>query len=68
MSLLLVITPDILKNYNALKVCSADANMKIIEEHREIMRCIEMQDVAGVEKAMKEHLSDVTEFSATLTA
>ena len=66
MSLLLVITPDILKNYNALKVCSTDANMKIIEEHREIMKCIREQDVQGVEKAMRMHLKDVTEFSETL--
>ena len=66
MSLLLVITPDILKNYNALKVCSTDSNKKIIMEHREIMRCIREQDIIGVEKAMRLHLKDVSEFSASL--
>jgi len=67
MSLLLVITPDILKNYNALKVCSADSNKKIIEEHREIMRCIREQDVQGVRNAMRAHLKDVSQFSETLS-
>ena len=66
MSLMLVITPDILKSYNKLKVCSTDGNMKIIDEHREIVRCIKEQDVEGIEKAMRRHLKDVTEFSETL--
>lgn len=66
MSLLLIITPDILKSYNQLNVCTKEQNTKIIQEHREIMRCIEEQDVVGAEKAMKDHLSDVSEFSATL--
>jgi DNA-binding FadR family transcriptional regulator len=67
MSLLLVITPDILKNYNSLKVCSSETILKTSREHREIMKCIIEQNEKGAEEAMRRHLQDVSNFSENLT-
>ena len=66
MSLLLVITPDILKSYNKLKVCDDSTTNKIIKEHRNILRHIINQDVEGAKDAMKKHLKDVAEFSESI--
>lgn len=62
-SLMLIITPDIIKNYANLKVCSNVTFSKTIDEHREILDFIIKQDANAVEQAMKAHLKDVLEFS-----
>jgi GntR family transcriptional repressor for pyruvate dehydrogenase complex len=62
-TLMLIITPDILKSYVNLHVCSDDTTPKTVLEHRKILQYIIDQDVKGVEKAMRDHLRDVTEFS-----
>lgn len=62
-SLMLIITPDIIKNYATLKVCDNVTVSKAIDEHREILDFIIKQNVAAVEKAMKAHLEDVLAFS-----
>jgi len=56
---MLIITPDILKNYTELKVCNSITVQKTIQEHRDILEYIVKQDVQGVKNAMKKHLQDV---------
>ncbi len=63
LSLMLVITPDILKNYDRLKVCSDEVSSIRLRQHQTILQHIIDQDIEGVEKAMKEHLKDVLIFS-----
>lgn len=62
-SLMLIITPDIIKSYADLKVCSNDATEKTILEHQEIVNHIINQDHLAVELAMSNHLQDVLDFS-----
>jgi GntR family transcriptional repressor for pyruvate dehydrogenase complex len=62
-SLMLIITPDIIKSYVNLQVCNDDKTPKTIKEHRIILQHIKDQNVAGAEQAMKDHLKDVLEFS-----
>ncbi|RMG16861.1 MAG: FadR family transcriptional regulator [Bacteroidetes bacterium] len=62
-SLMLIITPDILKSYAQLKVCKNEMIDKPVEDHRKIFQYIIAQDVEAVKLAMQEHLKDVLEFS-----
>lgn len=62
-SLMLIITPDILKSYAQLKVCKNEMINKPVEEHRKIVQFIIEQNIEGVKLAMREHLKDVLEFS-----
>ncbi|RMG25666.1 MAG: FadR family transcriptional regulator [Bacteroidetes bacterium] len=64
-SLMLIITPDILKSYAALEVCKNEGIHKAVEEHQQIFQFIIEQNVQGVRKAMQIHLKDVQEFSQT---
>jgi len=63
-SLMLIITPDIVKNFTELNICSDTRNNRTIEEHREILDCIVRQDSQAAEQAMNKHLKDLLEFSA----
>ena len=65
-SLLMIITPDIIKRYNELKVCSIDDLEKTLEEHQQIIDCIIDKDVLGANSAMATHLSGVSTFSKEL--
>jgi len=65
-SLMLIITPDIIKSYAKLKVCDNVTVNKTKEEHQEILEYIIDQDKIGVESAMKNHLNDVLNFSQKL--
>lgn len=62
-SLMLIITPDIVKNFTALNVCSDDRTDKTVQEHRNILDFIVKQDPAAAEKAMREHLQEILDFS-----
>lgn len=62
-SLMLIITPDIVKSYNDLKICNDDTSLKTIEEHQKIIDCILDQDVEAAGLAMRLHLNDVVDFS-----
>jgi len=62
-SLMMIITPDIVKNFITLKVCDEDKNQKTIEEHREILDHIIDQNPEAASAAMDYHLRDVFEFS-----
>ena len=65
-SLMLIITPDIVSSYRKYSVCDTKADLKTLDQHRNILECIQRQDVAEVGEAMRLHLKDVTEFSKTL--
>lgn len=62
-SLMMIITPDVVKSYINLKVCDVEKNMKTIQEHREILNYIIEQDVEKASSSMEQHLKDVLEFS-----
>ena len=62
-SLMMIITPDIVKNFINLKVCNDANNHKTIEEHREILDHIIDQNAEAASLSMEGHLKDVFEFS-----
>jgi len=64
-SLMLIITPDIVKSFINLKVCNETNNYKTIEEHRNILNNISDQDPEGAVAAMEIHLQNIIEFSKT---
>lgn len=65
-SLMMIITPDIVKSFINLKVCNDSNNRKTIEEHQRIVDMISAQDPDGAVLAMESHLTDVTEYSKNL--
>ncbi|MBL0025222.1 MAG: FadR family transcriptional regulator [Saprospiraceae bacterium] len=65
-SLMMIITPDIVKNYINLKVCD-DLNFnKTLQEHQAILESIINQDPEAASAAMAIHLKDVSEFSESV--
>ena len=62
-SLMLIITPDIVKSYTDLKVCGEETTLRTIEEHNMILQYIKKSDPEKVMLAMEEHLRSVVEFS-----
>jgi len=65
-SMLLTITPDILTNYNSLRICSVDdkeENSRIIQEHRDIYESIKEQNPDKASIAMRKHLGRVMKLS-----
>jgi len=62
-SLMMIITPDIVKSFINLKVCGEGNNRKIIKEHRNILKMISEKNPEGAVKAMELHLMDITAFS-----
>ncbi len=62
-SLMMIITPDILKSFTNLKVCNENTNKKTIDEHRHILEMISEKNPDGAIEAMELHLKDVIEFS-----
>ena len=67
-SLMLIITPDIVKSFVNLKVCDDSNNLKTIEEHRKILDMISKGNEAGAEEAMSIHLNEVKAFSKSFNA
>lgn len=61
-SLMIIITPDIVKNFVQLKVCSETNNRKTIAEHRKILEMISDKNPEGAVSAMEEHLDEVKSF------
>lgn len=62
-SLMLIITPDIVKSFTSFNVCGGDRVLRTKEEHRNILRHIIDQNDKLAEEAMKSHLKDLQEFS-----
>lgn len=65
-SLMLIITPDIVKNFQKLDVCKDGRFYKSLEEHKVILEHIVNREPELAANAMKEHLQDVTDYSKTL--
>jgi len=62
-SLMLIITPDIVKNFIDYKVCDENNNKQTLIEHKKIMEMIINQNPEGAFKAMDDHLKDIKNFS-----
>jgi len=62
-SLMLIITPDIVKNFNQLNVCADDRHNKTVQEHRDILNFIVDQKAEAAEKSMRNHLREILAFS-----
>lgn len=58
-SLMLIITPDIVKSFIKLKVCNESNNKKVIAEHMEILQMISDQNPDGAVAAMEKHLDGI---------
>lgn len=64
-SFMLIITPDIIKNFIELEVCDNGRFLKTVLEHQEILNFIVDKNPDAAGKAMRQHLNDVVEFSLT---
>lgn len=65
-SLMMIITPDIVSNFNKLKVCNDGNVYKSLEEHQTILEHIVNQDADRAAHAMELHLQDVLVFSKSM--
>lgn len=63
-SMLLIITPDIMRYYLRHRLCET-AQEQVQFEHREILRCICEQDEAGAMAMLRSHLSQLQSFVET---
>jgi GntR family transcriptional regulator, transcriptional repressor for pyruvate dehydrogenase complex len=64
-SMLLIIIPDIISNYNVFNVCETKTN-KASEEHRLIFEQIKNRDCDNAVLTMKEHLKGVMDFAKSI--
>ncbi len=62
-TLMLIITPDIVKSFIKLKVCDEAKNEKTAQEHLLIYEKIVEGDSIAASKAMEIHLNDILTFS-----
>ena len=65
-SLMLIITPDIIKNFIQFEVCKDGRFYMAMEEHKIILKYIVAQQADQAARAMQEHLKDVLEYSQQL--
>ena len=68
MSLMMIVTPDILTYFTQNNVCSGDRPVTALKEHHEILKHIENQDAAKAEEAMRNHLQELLTFSTKLNS
>lgn len=62
-SLMLIITPDIIKNFMQFDVCKDGRSSTSLEEHRVILKDIIDQNIANAPLSMETHLQDILAFS-----
>ncbi len=62
-SLMMIITPDIVTNFNKYKVCTDNNLSKTVQQHEQILHMIEDKNPEGAVEAMQDHLSDIIIFS-----
>lgn len=62
-SLMLIITPDIVKDFISLDVCGADRPKRALEEHHRILNFIKEKKGNEASDAMRAHLTEVLEYS-----
>jgi len=60
-SLMMTITPDIIRNFNSRRVCPADRVKLSIEEHNRLIKAIEDKDPDRAQAEMMNHLRDLIE-------
>lgn len=65
-SLMLIIIPDIIRNFLQLDICKEDRASKPLEEHRVILQHIIAQEPDLATKAMQHHLKDVITYAEQL--
>jgi len=65
-SFMLIITPDIVKNFIELQVCSDVRFKRTVKEHHEIVNHIINKDADAAGEAMRLHLGDVVEYSLSV--
>jgi len=61
--LMLIITPDIVKNFNRFNVCGKDRPHRALAEHRKILEHIINKEAELAKEALIDHLQDILEFS-----
>ena len=62
-SLMLIITPDIIKNFIQYKVCDDETEYKAFHEHQLVLKHITDKYSQGAAEVMRKHLRDVIDFS-----
>jgi GntR family transcriptional regulator, transcriptional repressor for pyruvate dehydrogenase complex len=65
-SLMIVITPDILQNYDRHKVCKTDEHLESVQEHRTILEHIINKDSVAAAMVMNDHLKNVLQLTKYL--
>lgn len=65
-SLMLIITPDIIKNFIQLDICKDGRSVDVLEEHEIILKHIIAQEPEAAAEAMRIHLKDVFDYSQSL--
>lgn len=63
-SMLLIITPDVIRYYHRYRVCTVPSE-DVCFEHRELFRCIREQDTESATQMLRRHLKSLEEFSLT---
>lgn len=63
-SMLLIITPDVLRYYQRYRVCAVPSE-DVTFEHRELLRCVRERDEEGAAEMLCRHLRSLREFSET---
>jgi GntR family transcriptional repressor for pyruvate dehydrogenase complex len=65
-SLMLIVIPDIIKNFLQLDICTSERASKPLEEHRIILKHIIAQEPDLATTAMQSHLQDVITYGEQL--
>ncbi|NJN78369.1 MAG: FadR family transcriptional regulator [Saprospiraceae bacterium] len=65
-SLMLIITPDIIKNFNELQICKDGRLYQSLDEHKIILKHIINQKPEEASAAMRVHLQEVLDYSRSL--
>ncbi len=64
MSLMMIVTPDILTYFTENRICSGDRPLSALREHHTILKHIEDQNPEMAEEAMRYHLQELLNFSS----
>ena len=61
-SLMLIVTPDIMRIFKEENVCKGDRPRMALKEHHDILNYIVHKDPVNAEASMRDHLSDLLDF------
>ena len=62
-SLMLIVAPDIISQFQEKDVCAGEKPKRAVEEHHRILECIKDQDPDGAEEVMRLHLQAIVDLS-----